>query len=240
SGRKFFTDVYVHELAHHWWGNAVGPKTWKDIWLNEGFSTYSEVLYDEHKAGKDAMRASMLSKFSSSFYGTLYNPGDNLFSQTIYDKGAWVLHMLRWEVGDSNFFYILRDYFEKFKYKSASTDDFKQVCESVSGKDLDRFFEQWVYEGDDMIKLNINWEVELLESGSTVNINFEQLQDRYEVFHFPIELRFIDKNGRNENVINYIDKREGEISVDLPFIPQSLTADPDNWLLADINIEREE
>jgi aminopeptidase N len=237
SGRNFFKDVYVHELAHHWWGNAVGPKTWKDIWLNEGFSTYSEALYFEHKSGKDALISTMLSKYDDNFYGKLYDPGDNLFSQTIYDKGAWVLHMLRYEVGDSNFFWILRDYFEEFKYKSASTEDFKNVCESVSGKDLTQFFDQWVFEGNDQIRLDIKWTIESFdEDKSIVSINYQQTQERYKVFHFPLQLRFSDDKGNYEDAVIYIDEREDEESVELSFIPQSAEADPDRWLLADIKL----
>jgi len=237
SGRNFFKDVYVHELAHHWWGNAVGPKTWKDIWLNEGFSTYSEALYFEHKSGKNALISTMLSKYNDDFYGRLYDPGDNLFSQTIYDKGAWVLHMLRHEVGDSKFFKILRDYFEEFKYKSASTEDFINVCERVSGKDLSRFFDQWVFKGDDQIKLNVKWTIESVdEDKSIISINYQQTQERYKVFHFPLQIRFSDGKGNYEDAVIFIDEREDKKSVKLNFIPQSAEADPDRWLLADIKL----
>jgi len=238
SGRKFFTDIYVHELAHHWWGNAVGPKTWKDIWLNEGFATYSEALYYEHTAGLYALKSTMLSKYQDNFTGRLYDP-DDLFSQTIYDKGAWVLHMLRWEVGDSSFFRILRNYFEGYKYKSASTNDFKNVCEEVSGKDLTKFFDQWVYEGDDQIKMNIEWAIESIKNNDiNIKIDFRQFQDRYKEFHFPVELQFIDKNGKYENARFTINERKGVLFHELKFEPDSVVADPDYWLLADIRIKR--
>ena len=237
SGRRFFTDIYVHELAHHWFGDAVGPKTWKDIWLNEGFATYCEALYDENKAGPNALRSTMLSKYSDNFSGKLYDPGDDLFSKTVYDKGAWVLHMLRWEVGDSTFFKILRNYFEMYKYKSASTDDFKNICEEVSGKNLTRFFDQWVYTGDDQIKLNINWKIESEQNNViTIRLDFSQLQEKYKEYHFPVELQFADNNNRKESVRFYIDKTETTFYQKLKFIPQSIIADPDNWLLADIKV----
>jgi aminopeptidase N len=239
GGKKFFNDLYVHELAHHWWGDAVGPATWKDIWLNEGFATYSEALYAEHRAGYKALQSSLLSKYQDNFSDKLYDPQEFMFSSTIYDKGAWVLHMLRWEVGDSAFFRIMREYFEKYKYRTASTKDFQHVCESISGRNLQRFFNQWVFEGDDQIKMNVRWEVESGSNEKTaVKMEFKQLQDRYKVFNFPLELQFIDKKGNNERAKFRIDSKVKKIVYQLNFEPSEVIADPDNWLLADINVFR--
>ena len=239
SGRKFFTDIYVHELAHHWWGNAVGPKSWKDIWLNEGFATYSEALYEEYKSGSDGLKSTMLSKYQDDFRGRLYDPGDNLFSQTVYEKGAWVLHMLRWEVGDSTFFKILREYFETYKYKSASVNDFQNICEELSGKDLNKFFEQWIYEGNDQIKSDLEWQIKSEgKNDITVKIDYKQLQSRYKEFHFPLEIQFSDKNGKKENARFFINDKEGSFTHKLSFEPETITADPDSWLLADIKVNR--
>jgi len=236
GGKKFFTDIYVHELSHQWWGDAVGLKTWKDIWLNEGFATYCEALYDEHKGGPQALQSSMLSKHRDNFAGTVYNPED-MFGSTVYDKGGWVLHMLRWEVGDSTFFKILREYFEKYKYKSASTSDFENVCENVSGKDLKQFFNQWVFEGDDQIKMNVDWNTESEADGKyLVKLKLEQTQDRYKVFNFPVEFQFLDKNGKFENAIFRVNSRTQTIQHELKFKPVIIIADPSDWLLADINI----
>ena len=236
GGKKFFNDIYVHELSHQWWGDAVGLKTWKDIWLNEGFATYCEALYAEHKGGPQALQSSMLSKRREDFVGTVYNPED-MFGPTVYDKGGWVLHMLRWEVGDSTFFKILREYYEEYKYKSASTNDFENVCESVSGKDLKQFFNQWVFDGDDQIKMNVEWNVESETNGKyLVKLKLEQTQDRYKVFNFPVEFQFLDKSGKFENATFRVNSRTQTIQYELKFEPVIVIADPSNWLLADINI----
>lgn len=234
NGRKFFNDIYVHELSHHWWGDCVGPATWKDIWLNEGFATYCEALYAESKSGPAALQSTMRSKYNENFKGTLYDPGDNLFSFTVYDKGGWVLHMLRWETGDSAFFKILRKYFEKYKYSTASTEDFKNICEEISGKNLTKFFEQWVYKGDDQIDLVYSWETEKEDSGFKVQLNLEQIQRDYPVYNFTIEASFGFNGGEDLYRKFYLDSRSKDFEIKLDQKPVKLTLDPNNWLLAKI------
>jgi aminopeptidase N len=234
NGRKFFNDVYVHELAHHWWGNCVGPAAWNDIWLNEGFATYCEALYAEGKAGAPALQSTMLSKYNEDFRGVLREPGDNLFSSTVYDKGAWVLHMLRWETGDSVFWRILRNYFGKYKYKTASTEDFKKICEQASGKNLTKFFDQWIYEGNDQIKLEYSWEAEKEEQGFKILINLDQIQKGYQVYNFTLETKFDFAEGKDIYRKFYIDSRHEIFEVHLDYKPDKITFDPNNWLLAEI------
>jgi aminopeptidase N len=238
SGNKFFEDTYAHELAHQWWGNAVGPKSWKDIWLNEGFSTYSEALYYEAVSGKEALQSTMMSKYSSNFSGSLAEPGPFLFTRTMYDKGAWVLHMLRWEVGDSSFFNILRTYYETYKYSNASISDFKNVSEKVSGKYLDKYFEQWVY-GKGQIELEYN--TETLEAGEDylVRIQLEQIQEDYEEYHFPLELKMIYKDSTEKNYLFDITSKDTLLEILTEKIPEDIVLDPNNWLLAVINSKHE-
>jgi len=235
GGKNFFEDVYVHELAHHWWGNAVGPASWKDIWLNEGFSTYSEALYVESKSGKEALQSKMLSKFSDEFSSILYDPGKNLFGTTIYDKGAWVLHMLRWEVGDSIFFDILKTYFEMYKYRSASTSDFIRVCENLSKRDLSKFFNQWVYSGNENIQLDYKWIIKKDSNDKNLIIlHLIQKQEKYSVFEFKLEVKLEYDDGKSFSNIFNISEKEMIIEILVDEKPNQLILDPNSCLLANI------
>lgn len=232
SGKKFYTDVYVHELAHQWFGDAVGPATWKDIWLNEGFATYCEALYAEHLDGDKALRSLMMSKFDENFSGTVYNPEGDLFSSLVYDKGAWVLHMLRWELGDKTFFNVLRNYFEKYKYKNASTDDFKNVCEATSGKNLDQFFKQWVYAGDNIPKINYSFKVSSVsDSINVIKLKLKQVQQGYSDYELPIQFLFKSESGKTQIEKVKLNSSEQEFSIKLNFVPIEVIPDPDNRLL---------
>jgi aminopeptidase N len=216
----------------------VSPKSWKDIWLNEGFATYSEALYYEALSGKKALQSTMISKYSSNFLGSLAEPGTFLFTRTMYDKGAWVLHMLRWEVGDSSFFNSLKTYYETFKYSNASTNDFKNVCEEVSGKNLDKFFEQWVYnEG----QIEIEYKTESIKSSDTelVKVQLEQIQEVYEIYQFPLEIKLVYRDSTVQNFRYEIASRDTIIEISTISKPDTIELDPNRWLLAQINMKDE-
>lgn len=142
--------IVVHELSHQWFGDYISPASWSDIWLNEGFATYAEVLWTEYIGGWEA-GANYLTRMEYETLGWGEAAGvaqpdvADLFGTNSYEKGGWVLHMLRREVGDEAFVDILRAYLERFGGGTASTQDFWDVAEEVSGQDLDDFFEQWLY-----------------------------------------------------------------------------------------------
>lgn len=237
NGKNFYEDTYVHELAHQWWGNAVSPKSWKDIWLNEGFATYSEALYYEAISGPKSLQSTMISKYSSNFSGSLAEPGPFLFTRTMYDKGAWILHMLRWEIGDSAFFNSLRNYYETFKYSNASINDFKNICEDISGTNLDKFFEQWV-DGEGQIELGYNTEIENSGEEHLVKIHLEQLQEDLE-FYFPLEIKMTFREQREKMFRYDITSRDTILKILLEALPDSIELDPNRWLLAEINLDYE-
>jgi len=152
----------VHELAHQWWGDWVTMRTWNDIWLNEGFATYCEVLFQEKYYGLPP--GQLIQRYDDGradgiLRGTVYaenasDPWDDY--RAIYNKGGWVLHMLRHVMGDEAFFAALREYGRRFAYSNASTEDFQKVCSEIYRQQqnscsefycqqLDWFFQQWIY-----------------------------------------------------------------------------------------------
>ncbi len=156
-GVKFLGDpirdtssLFVHELAHQWWGDRVTMRTWDDIWLNEGFATYSEILYREKAFGESPGRL-LASEYDDRLYDGNLAPrvvasATNPFAATgsVYRKGAYVLHMLRRLVGDPVFFDALKTYGDRHAFSNASRQDLRAVFEEKSGLDLKAFFDQWL------------------------------------------------------------------------------------------------
>lgn len=143
--------VNVHELGHHWFGDDVTLADWRDVWLNEGFASYTEALWYEDAYGQEGLTAyvdwqrdTYYQWKSSEGDFALYDPG-YLFGGTVYDKGSWVLHMLRGMVGDDAFFLALSDYTARYAYANASTSEFEQSFEESAQTDLAWFFDGYVY-----------------------------------------------------------------------------------------------
>lgn len=146
TGRGTIDSIVAHELAHQWFGNAVSPATWKDIWLNEGFATYSEWIWAE-AAGIRTVEESAAAVHARSDFGV--PPGDpgpeELFQGTVYLRGGLALHALEVEIGDEAFDRLLKSWVERFGGGTASTADLQALAEELSGRELGPLFDTWVY-----------------------------------------------------------------------------------------------
>ena len=225
TGNKVYEKIVAHELAHQWFGDAVTPESWKDIWLNEGFATYSEGLWIEHTKGKNALINFMNGIDNNYFYGTVYAPSVNLFGSASYNKGAWCLHMLRGITGDSVFFKILNRFYLQNKYQNASTFDFKNVCDVMYGKNLDWFFKEWIFEGTG----RPDYEYSVTQNNSDCNLKIIQTQSD-SVYIMPVQIEIkTDSDVKEFTFFN--DKREQEFSFQIEGKILEVNFDKNNFIL---------
>jgi aminopeptidase N len=226
--------LIAHEIAHQWFGNCVTEADWHHVWLSEGFATYLTSLYFESQEGAEIIKSDMTSARTSIIEDYLKNPKPvidttitnliDLLSVNSYQKGAWVLHMLRHDVGDKDFMEGLKLYYDRYYDSNTLSSDFQHVMEEASGKDLSRFFQQWLYTaGHPELKI---WHKTIRKTGTT-EVFIEQEQDY--LFEFSLGLLIKDTSGE-KNVTVDVKERVTKIVIpsmnDLEIVP-----DPDVNLL---------
>jgi|GEM_PF-874094 len=240
AARNGWEDGIAHELAHQWWGDMVTCFDWPEIWINEGFATYSETMWHEHKYGFDSFKQKITGYGNDYLYGgyttyPLYDP-PVLFSWShVYTKGAWVLHMLRHMVGDSTYSEILQAFGERFKYGNASTEDLRQVVDSVTNSSFGYYFQQWIYSPEHP-KYEYGWQLDH-EGGEhyLLSLQIRQIQQHGPLFRMPVDL-LLTCAGRDTLLTLGVDAAAfQEINVPL-ILPEGVTDsvlvfDPDNWVL---------
>ncbi|RMG23488.1 MAG: hypothetical protein D6732_24745, partial [Methanobacteriota archaeon] len=232
TGTHTFDWINAHELSHQWFGDMITMKSWHHIWLNEGFASYAEALWAEEIGGSTLYHAYVDAQDPGYFPGTVYvqdtTNTNELFSTTVYNKGSWVLHMLRGVLGDSLFFTSLYNYANDpgFQYGNATTEDFRDVCEMVSGMDLDWFFEQWVYRPGRPHYL-YSWNTTTSPPYITT---LSIMQQDSVPFKMPIPIHLTGL-GLDTTIIVWdsLQTQEFQFTTDVP--PADLEFDPQNWIL---------
>lgn len=232
--------VIAHELAHQWWGDYITCHNWHHIWLNEGFASYCEALWVEHNGGASSYHSYMNGmQFWSGGSIFIEDTTDvwGIFGTIVYDKGAWVLHMLRHVVGDSSFFDILRAYYSdpRFAHGAAETEGFQDVCETVSGMDLDYFFQEWIY-GTYYPRYRYSYTYEPAGGGYyDVFIHIDQTQSTNPThFTMPIDIN-VSTYSMDTTVVLFNDPRHKDIVVRVLGTGINLTLDPDKWILRTVS-----
>jgi hypothetical protein len=232
GGNAYIEYIVAHELAHQWWGDLVTCRDFHHIWVNEGFATYCEALWAEAVSGTAAYHADLsFNKYFGS--GTIYVPDltdeNRIFDSNLsYNKGSWVLHMLRRVLGDPVFFAALRQFYAQYGYSTATTEDFRDVCEAVSGRDLDAFFQQWIY-GEYYPHYRSSWTSAPAEGGHDVTLSLEQIQP-WQLFNMPLDVKITTEAGEQAFVIqDSLAAQTFTLHVDAA--PTAVAVDPDDWVL---------
>ena len=194
--------LIAHETVHQWFGNSVTEREWPHLWLSEGFATYFAALWTEKAHGDSAFRAQMadvrriivsdsVTVATRPVIDTVETDLMNLLNRNSYQKGGWVLHMLRSELGDSAFFAGIRTYYDRHKHATALTDDLRRALEEAAGRSLGTFFDQWLRRPG-YPELAVTWSPD--STTGSIAITVAQA-GRFGAFEFPLTLALTDSAG---------------------------------------------
>jgi aminopeptidase N len=226
--------ILAHELAHQWFGNSLSVRDWRHVWLNEGFATYAAMLWLERSKGAAAYRAEMLKiaqddALQGPVFMTDVTDNKQLFGAATFDKGAWVLHMLRHVMGDQKFFEALRAYVAEYSYRNVTTEDLRAVCERFHGKSLEWFFAQWI-NGVSRPTYRVSWTA----ADDRLVLTIRQVQSDAPAFTMPIDVQVTTSAGATRHTV-WNDR--GEQTFEIPLgraangTVENVVIDPDEWIL---------
>lgn len=232
TGDRKWEEVIAHEIAHQWFGDMASEKSFAHLWLSEGFATYMTDVYFEKVHGIDAANERLrkerneVVEFMQKTTHPVVDSTTNLMSllnANSYQKGGWVLHMLRKEVGDTAFHQIIQSYYQQYKGSNADTRDLETVAELVSGKDLKWFFDQWLYQPG-IPSVNVQWKY----TNGTLDLDVQQT-GKY-IYRFPLTIALRINGQWSFSTLN-ISKAHESASVQLAARPQEVKLDPNVSLL---------
>ncbi|GAB4037333.1 M1 family metallopeptidase [Spirosoma jeollabukense] len=233
--------LLAHEIAHQWFGNSATETDWSQLWLSEGFATYFSALYLEHAYGRDTLNAVLNQNKNQIFRYVALKPKSTIIDSTTtnlmdllnpnsYQKGGWVLHMLRHELGDDIFWKGIRAYYEKFRNANAQSSDFQAVMESASGKKLGQFFQQWLSQPGFP---DIVWGSRYDAAKKALVIDVRQAQRSGAYFTIPLTFSIRGNNGREVQRSARLTMTGPTQTFTIPLAtkPTSVVIDPDNTVL---------
>lgn len=228
--------LLANTIAHQWWGATVSPASRNDWWIEDGFARYSEARYIETAAGQGALQEAVKDMSVGALaYDTVplssagkldqFSPE---FQSLVTDKGAMILHMLRWVVGDQKFDQCMRDFYTQYAGKSATVDDFREIVEKDYGQKLTWFFSQWL-DSTGAPEFKTKYTIYRLGNNKGFRVVGQIAQD-LDLFRMPVELK-IDTDGKTETKRIDVTGTDSPFSVDTFGRPRRISIDPQNWLL---------
>ncbi len=236
TGDRNAEALIAHEIAHQWFGNMATEKSFAHIWLSEGFATYLTTLYMEQKYGEDTARflreedrqkvIHFNMRSTMPVVDSLTHEYMDLLNANSYEKGGWILHMLRRQIGDSLFWKGIRQYYQTYAGKNADSRDAQNVFENVSGKKLDQFFHNWLYEKDQP-HININWNYNPVSK--TITLDIQQMQKP--IYQLPLEIEIKTRNGSSLHTLN-LEKQKQTFEIPVKNQPTEIVSDPGINVLA--------
>jgi aminopeptidase N len=233
-------NVIIHEIAHQWFGNAVTEHDWDDVWLSEGFATYFTLLFIEHEYGHDAFIEGLAA--SKKAVNIFYEKNrdyrivhDNLqdmnkvTSSHTYQKGSWILHMLRGVVGEPAFWKGIQSYYKKYQNLNTSTFDFRREMEEVSGMDLKDFFDQWLYKPG-ALQCRGTWQFNAQKK--EVKITIDQVQTDGSVFKMPMQVAMYWSKEKQPLIKTMqVNEKSNIFIFTVDTEPEKTLLDPNSWVL---------
>jgi aminopeptidase N len=247
KGDERTRNIVIHEIAHQWFGNAVTESTWDDAWLSEGFATFFTLLFIENEYSEAEYKKGIIKAKKSVFDMTVKMPDFSIIAPRTaekeavttgltYQKGAWVLHMLRDKMGEQNFQKGIQSYYKKFYNANVTSNDFMVEMEKASGLDLKIFFKQWLYQPVNP-KIDATWSYDA--KSKKVNINLTQTQLTDFNFDLPIEIGYYTKDSKTPLLLKMnLNKKQLSQSFNVKGIPENIEVDPRNVLLSSNTITK--
>ncbi len=240
--------LLAHELGHQWFGDLVTCRSWADIWLNEGWASYADALWDEAEHGRDrydealaGMRAGYLDEaggYQRPLVSDRMPDPDALFDRHTYNKGAWIAHMLRRKLGDEVFFAGVKQYLSEHRFASVETDDLRRAMQAVSGHSLRGFFRRWVHQaGHPVLQVDLKWE----DAARQLRVVLQQTQKTERAlppFALELELALYAKPGAKPQLHKLaLDAARREHTLAVAERPAWIEVDPQSAILADCKVE---
>ncbi len=238
--------LIAHETAHQWFGDAVTEREWPHLWLSEGFATYFAALWTGRARGDAAFRETMArmrtaivedtgAVLKRPVIDTIESTLTRLLNRNSYEKGGFVLHMLRAQLGDSAFFRGVREYYGKYKHATALSSDLQAVLEKSSGRKLGAFFDQWLRRAG-YPELEVRWSAD----SASQSLELEVVQAaRFGAFEFPLRLALTDPSGQTRRIdVSIPAQPETKVMLPISGVISAVDVDPDLQLLARITAKK--